>query len=384
MLGTGDYAVVIADWRARRMVWQSGERTIISATWGRERSEKSKADVKVVAPPHIADAVEPWMHTISLYRGGELVWHGIITRVSATAGVIDIDAADGAEFFHRRRVPLARAWAQHDATQVMRTMVEDACGHADATGLVEGMVTRESRVWITAGWTPSECMVIDAIDELVDQGLVWTVSAGRLLVGPVGSARTTAQLADRDFDGALTVVKDGAGVVTDVHVQGKGVWAQHMVEDSPLGSVQAIEKADSAVHEDEARNVAKRIVGESSVTPRKLVVPSGARLLPSAPVRINELVPGARVPVASTQTGITVAATLAVKEVKVDVDDGGETVNVTLSEIHVTDEVTSMPDPGLIDMRSPYEKELAKSNHSGAGSGAKKDEDPNEIGTAPA
>lgn len=384
MLGTEDYAVAVTDWAAGRLVWQSDERSIISAAWGRERSEMSKAECRAVVPPHIADRVEPWMHTLTIYRGGRVVWHGVIVRVTATAGVLDIEASDGSVFFARRRVPIGRTWAQHDATQVMRTMVEDACGFADAAGLVEGMATMESRVWVTAGWTPAECMLVDVVDELVDQGLVWTVAAGRLLVGPIGATHTSAPLSDRDFGGELSVVKDGGQVVTDVHVQGKGVWGQHMAEASPLGLVQAIEKADGVVHEDEARQVAERIVAESSVTPRRLVVPSGARLLPTAPISVEELVPGARVPVSSSQTGVTVAAVMAVKEVSVSVDDDGEDVKVTLSETHVTDRVTDMPDPGLIDMRSPYEKELAKNHASGAGSGAARGEQPDEIGTAPA
>lgn len=383
-LGVGDYAVVVTDWAAGRVVWQSPDRGLRKADWGRELSEVSKATVQVHVPLHIADRVEPWMHCLTVYRAGEVVWHGVVMQVTATASGMAIVGWDGSGFFSRRRVPLARSWAQHDATQVMRTMVEDACGFADATGLVEGIVTRESRVWVTAAWTPAECMLDDVVDDLVKMGLVWTVVAGRLLVGPVGAQHTTATLSDRDVDGDFTVVKDGAEVVTDCHVQGKGVWGQWMAESSPLGLVQGIEKADGAVREEECVQMAKRVVKDASVTPRRLVVPSGARLLPSAPVGIDELVPGVRVPVSSRQTGVVVSSVMQVREVQVSVDSGGEDVKVTLGETSVTQEVTEMPDPALIDMRSPYEKEQASKTNTSTGSGAKQDEDGATVGTAPA
>lgn len=383
-LGVADYAVSVTDWRAGRIVWQSPDRGLRKADWGRESTEVSKATVQVHVPSHIADRIEPWMHCLTIYRAGDVVWHGVVMQVTATASGMSIVGWDGAGYFSRRRVPLARSWAQHDATQVMRTMVEDACGPMDATGIVEGIVTRESRLWVTDSWTPSECMLDDVVDALVKMGLSWSVVAGRLLIGPVGAQHTTATLSDRDLDGDFTVVKDGAEVVTDCHVQGKGVWGQWMDGDSPLGLVQAIEKADGLVREGECIQMAERVVKDAGLVPRRLVVPSGARLLPTAPVSIAELVPGVRVPVSSSQTGVTVASVMQVREVSVSVDSGGEDVKVTLSETSITHEVTDMPDPAEIDMRSPYEKELASKANTGTGSGAKQDEDGATVGTAPA
>ena len=127
--------------------------------------------------------------------------------------------------------------------------------------------------------------------------------------------------------------------------------------------------------------MAERIVADGAVTPRRLVMPSSARLLPTAPVALEELMPGVHVPVASSQTGVTVASTMAVKSVSVSVDDDGESVNLGLVEPPVTDEVRELPDPALIDMRSPYEKEQAKSSANGSGGGRKDDE---KVGVAPA
>ncbi|MDO4610954.1 hypothetical protein [Corynebacterium sp.] len=371
---------MVADWRARRIVWQTAGSGLVSLEWGREQSEMSKAKVVAAVPGDVAGLLEPWAQTVTIFREGRVVWHGVVVTVTAVAGQVTISAADGAAFFSRRRVPLARLWQQHDATQVMRTMVEDACGPLDATGMVSAITTRESRIWVTASYTPSECMLDDVVDELVKQGLVWSVVAGRLLIGPVAAQHTTALLSDRDIDGQMQVVKDGSAAVTDVHVVGKGVWGQ-AGEVSPLGLLQSIEKADGAVRAEECRRMAERIVADGAVTPRRLVMPSSARLLPTAPVALEELMPGVHVPVASSQTGVTVASTMAVKSVSVSVDDDGESVNLGLVEPPVTDEVRELPDPALIDMRSPYEKEQAKSSANGSGGGRKDDE---KVGVAPA
>lgn len=381
MLGSGDYAVVIGDWQAGRMYWQSPEGALIEVDWSRELNEMSKASARITAPDSVINGIEPWAHTMGIYRNGSLVWFGIIVQTTAKAGVVEIEAADGAKFFKHRRVPLHRLWQQHDATQVMRTHVEDACGYLDACSMVENLVTHESRIWVNASYTPSECMVDDVIDDLVEQGLVWTINAGTLIIGPLPGQYTTAQLSDKDLSGEFTVIKDGSDVVTDCHVKGKGVWGQFR-EDSPLGLVQSIEKADGAVREEECQQQAERRVKESAVTPRRLVIPNDSQLLPTAPLSIGELVPGVKVPIASTVTGINVASIMAVKSVKVNVSDKGEQVKVTLTETKVTNEVTSMPDPAKIDMRSPWEKELASKNHSGAGSGEKQDTE--QVGRPPA
>lgn len=382
MLGAGSYEVVATDWQAKRVVWQSTSSAVASVKWNREKNEVSQAEVEAVVSPAVADRLEPWLHTLTIYRDGLLVWHGIIVRTVAGSRRVRIAARDGSVFFDRRRVPIGRTWFNHDATQVMRTMVEDACGYQDATGLVDNLAALESRIWVTSTYTPSECLVAEAVDDVVKQGLVWCVSSGRLLIGPIGAQRRTGILSDHHLDGNVTVVKDGMETVTDAHITGKGVWGQWAAEESPLPLLQSLGKADGAISQEDCEEVARREVEDASVTPRRLAMPSSARLLPTAPVSIEDLVPGVVVPVSSTQTGIRVASDMSVREVSVTADDGGESINVTLSEIHVTDRVTFLPPPSEPDYRSPWEREQESRNTTGAGSGGDKDEEP--VGTAPA
>lgn len=378
-LGSGRYAVVVSEWSGR-IVWQSAARGLQSVSWGRERCEMSKAQVEALIPALVVDRLEPWVHLLTVYRDEALVWHGVVTRVEVTGERVRLDAADGSVFFSRRRISINRAWDQHDATQVMRTMVEDACGHLDATGLVEGIATRKSRVWVTASWTAGESMVESVVQDLADQGLVWTVAAGRLLIGPVAATHTTAQITDRDLDATMTIVKDGSEVVTDALVMGKGVWGQWAAEDSPVGLLQSIEKADGFVRGHECVEHAQRLVEDSKVAPRRVELPGGSRLLPSVAVEMAELVPGVRVPVASRQTGVVVGSLMQLTKVDVSMDSGGEKVSVTLKEVSSTDDVSSMPDPKEGDLRSPYERELERTRKVGLGGVVPSDDGP---GVAP-
>lgn len=374
MLGSADYAIVIGDWRARRMVFQTAESQLVSVGWGRELCAMSKATAEFICDPLIANRFEPWAHTLTVYRNQRVVWHGIITKVTAKAGQIVVEAGDGARFFKARRVPGHRVWLQHDATQVMVTHVEDALSLYDACAVTENMATHESRIWFNGEYRPSECMVQEVVDDLTEQGLVWTFGAGTLIIGPVLKDKRLAQLADKDFDGDFTVVKNGDEVVTDAFVQGKGVWGQWGVE-SACGLVQSIDKADGSVRAEECENQARQIVEDYRVAPRRLTSGGGVRLLPTAPVVIEELIPGVTVPIASSAAGVTLAANLCLSKLDVDVDDGGESVKVTLDEKSVVFDPESMPDQAQYDFRSPYEREQEKKERDGIGSGAASDED---------
>lgn len=380
MLGAGDYGVTLTEWSGR-ILWQSTDTKLNKLSFSRELSEVSQASLEAQMPEDIANLIEPWVYRLSVYRNDVLVWHGAVTKVRSVGRSVKLEAADGAVMFDRRRIPLNRTWRQHDATQAMQTMVEDALGYLDPVDLVDNLIAYESRIWVTSHYVAGEAMVADAVADFVDQGLVWTVAAGRLLVGPVGARRTTAQITDRDFDGEVAIIKDGTEMVTDALVVGKGVNAIYTAGVTPYGMLQTIEKDDGAVREYECEQAAKRLVEDFRQAPRSIEVSGSSRLLPSAPVSIEELIPGVRVPVASNQTGITVGSTMQLTKLDVDVSDSGETVKITLEETSVVDTPSELPDPAEMDWRSPYERELASQ---GASTGGKDEEDSTDLPVPPA
>lgn len=380
MLGAGDYGVTLTEWSGR-ILWQSTDTKLNKLSFSRELSEVSQASLEVQMPEDIANLIEPWVYRLSIYRNDVLVWHGAVTKVRSVGRSVRLEAADGAVMFDRRRIPLNRTWRQHDATQAMTTMVEDGLGYLDPVDLVDNLIAYESRIWVTSHYVAGEAMVADAVSDFVDQGLVWTVAAGRLLIGPVGARRSTAQITDRDFDGEVAIIKDGTEMVTDALVVGKGVNAIYTAGPTPYGMLQTIEKDDGAVREYECEQAAKRLVEDLRQAPRSIEVSGASRLLPSAPISIEELIPGVRVPVASNQTGITVGSTMQLTKLDVDVSDSGEAVKITLEETSVVDEPSELPDPAEMDWRSPYERELASQ---GASTGGKTEEEPTDLPVPPA
>lgn len=380
MLGSGNYGVTVSEWSGR-IIWQSTDTKTNKVDFSREYSETSQASLTAVMPRDVADLLEPWIYRLSIYRNDVLVWHGVIVKVRATGLVVEIEAADGSVMFSRRRIPSNRTWRQHDATQAMKTMVEDGLGFLDPTKLVDNLVAYESRIWVTSHYVAGEALVADAVDDFVEQGLGWTVTAGRLLIGPVGARRSTAQITDRDFDGEVSIIKDGSEMVTDALVIGKGVNAIYTAGITPYGMLQSIEKDDGAVREYECEQAAKRIVDDFKVAPRRIEVSGASRLLPTAPVTLEELIPGVRVPVASTQTGFTIGSTMQLTKLEVDVSDSGEVIKITLEETSVVDEPAELPDPAELDWRSPYEQELASQ---GATTGGKTEEEPGDLPVPPA
>lgn len=380
MLGAGDYGVTLTEWSGR-ILWQSTDTKLNGLSFSRELSEVSQASLEAQMPEDVANLIEPWIYRLSIYRNDVLVWHGAVTKVRSVGKSVSLEAADGAVMFDRRRIPLNRTWRQHDATQAMQTMVEDGLGYLDPVDLVDNLIAYESRIWVTSHYVAGEAMVADAVSDFVDQGLVWTVAAGRLLIGPVGARRSTAQITDRDFDGEVAIVKDGTEMVTDALVVGKGVNAIYTAGVTPYGMLQTIEKDDGAVREYECEQAAKRLVDDFQQAPRSIEVSGASRLLPSAPISIEELIPGVRVPVASNQTGITVGSTMQLTKLDVDVSDSGETVKITLEETSVVDEPSELPDPAEMDWRSPYERELASQ---GASTGGKTEEDSTDLPVPPA
>lgn len=358
MLGTSLYDVILTD-KAGRPVWQSNDRSLQEVEWTREYCEPSKATATFTAPRHVAEALEPWMHKMSVYRqdGDVLVWHGIVRQVRATRRQLVVTAFDGAVYFGKRRVAQPRKYLNRDASQVARDVIQDALGADDPLEVASTLVAGESWLWQTIEVPVATKMVSDIIGDLADSGLAWTVSAGRMILGPLPAEHTTLQFTDNHWTAEIEVIKEGADCLTDVMVVGKGVRGYFADGDSVVGRLQTVDKQDGAVREDECIAAARRIVEEFKYPPRTISLPSDARLSPSAPVDINELIPGIHIPVSSNQTGIVVGSTLALESVKVKADQSGEQVSVTLMEIPSSSDMSLLPPAVEEDYSSPYDQE---------------------------
>lgn len=344
-----------------RVIWQAGEEGMTDWSFNRELCGISEAKITLPSNPALAGRVEPWLHALTIYADLEPVWHGVVMHVSSQKGRLVISASDGAAFFKRRRLPSGRTWDQADAAQVMAQVVTDGMGVSDPLHVVDHMHSLDSRIWVVVDEAANTVLIDDVISDLTSAGLEWTFFAGSLLIGPVAARATLPTLTDAHLGGSVEVEKDGKDVVTDALVTGAGVWGQRALPDDRV-VIQSIEKGDKLVTAAECETRAESVLAERGVAPVTVSVSDGA-LLPSAPVSVNDLVPGVRVPVSSSQTGITVGALMMVESMSVD--SGKVKINLGTPTVSA-DERDEFPPAATMDHQSPWVQEQASKNQQAA------------------
>lgn len=355
-LGAKSYSIVLAE-RSGRVVFQSTEYNLDSVKWSREYCNTTSAVATFTASAYIANQLEPWVHTMAVWRGDILVWFGIVRKVRATATVLEVSAYDGSVYWGKRRTGQKRTYRNRDAAAVAQDVITDAIGIDDPLQQVEGLTMQNSLIWMTMEVPVALKLVKDVMEDLEKQGLAWTFSAGRLILGPIPAQHTTNQITDEHWSADIEVIKEGGDVVTDCLTVGKGVYGFYANRTTATGVLQSINKADSLVRQEECDSESQRVVAEALYAPRSIVVPSNSRLMPTAPVTMDELVPGVLIPVSSRQTGITVGSTMALKSVTVTSDSKGENVGITLMEIPSNTNASLMPPKVEEDYNSPYDRE---------------------------
>lgn len=360
VLGTPVYGVTISEPTGRVVYQNSGGFT--GWEFHRELCEPSTARLEVPFNPTLAGRLEPWLHVVTFYADEEPVWHGVVMQVEASAEGLVVEAVDGGAFFQRRRLSASRRFDQQDAARVMSVLVEDAMSVGDPLRVVDNMRLSESRVWVVVDEVANTKLVSDVLDDLAEAGLQWTFLAGTLLIGSVMAGHTTAMLSDRHLTGGVTVVKDGKDIVTDVLVQGEGTWAQRSIGDDRL-VVQAVEKSTNLKTEEACEARAEAVLLEQGVGPLRVEV-DASPLSPEAPVSLNELVPGVRVPVSSSQTGIPVGVVLMVESMSVA--DGLVTLTLGVPNAGLLERDEYPPEPSL-SHQSPYTIEQADKQNQSAG-----------------
>lgn len=335
----GDYTVALF---ARGGASQQGELfNAASLTWSRVLDDTSEA--QVVVPYQGPDCCEllgdawPWCNEIGLYRDELLVWQGPIETIVYGRETTTINAKD------------ITAWLAH---RVIRTLIDyssTGLGAADLTTIAETLVRQaltlddpnieQYLLTVLSGITGERkypangSYVYDELAELARTGVDFTTIGRRLIIaGEVPIARLPG-LVDEHFAGELQVVKDGRLSATAAVVVGKNVTGT-------AGGVGTCGLLETLATEQEILDQASATAEAASIVkagtfPITLQVPDGSLLDPSAPIGINELIPGVIIPVTSSETCYELAADLRLKRLQVAFDSEGERVAVSLVPVGV-------------------------------------------------
>lgn len=342
VLGCAERYDAVVHYQGGRHVWAHLD-GLTALNWGRKLDDYSEASVTVAKRDASRDCLaalgrtQNWAHELSIYRDRQLVWQGPIIQIDETRGQIVIDARDMLTWLDRRVIhPIGPAslpswrwhyhwWEARPAGEIIHKMLSDGfTGNYPDPGLFA-----HARIDIPG--TPlatTELMYGDTeyigtvVRDILPVGMDMFTLARKCYFIPEGYrlARAPYRLGQRHFLDDLTVRKIGLDTATrGVLVGGNvldhegnpmppfppAVEGQPELDHPPVrgaaggttgetgyGLIEKLSTSDNTTDDRVANGIAARIRAYGFPPPVALLVPDGARLDPSAPVSIGQLVPG--------------------------------------------------------------------------------------------
>jgi hypothetical protein len=311
-----------------------------SIKWGRKINDSSSAQIKIDLASGNAECcalarqLRTWGHQIRISRDGVLVWEGPITHLDYGGGNVVIDARDVSAWLARRVVRSVLDFRSgEDLSEIALQLIEHGLQRDDPNVLPYLMVTTSHISGERYYGTGEPKYILDELNELGRTGVDWTVIGRRIAVFPELSSATLLTLRQDDFMDELRVTEDGMNAATYAQVRGSGVVGSFGGESEFYGLLERAVAEDNILDQDTADRRAEAIVEAGSPVPLYITTAGQSRLACTAPVSINELVPGVRVTItlAAGEVCREVSTTMRLIGVDVDVSSGNETVSVNLT-----------------------------------------------------
>lgn len=340
---------------------------VTEVTWGRTADDISEAVVTLAkcGPCREIDDIHPWVHELTVYRDGEIVWQGPVRRIRDRIGqgTITVEALDIVSWIDRMANTFRVGYTSTAADGQGRrrgTIVYVAHNHLrlnleesslsvppDYPGIMDYVVAIEDRLPTikvekdgstdTAVWTE---FLGQMFREWASRGLHFT-TVGRSLVLRAWPDETTpaqARLSLADLVGEVEVVRDGDqaatyGFATTQQQQNisEGLTVGTGRVGTPYGRLDSIVR----VQEDEPTEADLLAAARSDIAgrypaPMVIQIPQSAQIAPQAPVRMDQLVPGERVDVFDDSSCFVLEQGFALSDMEVTWDGSRERVTVGL------------------------------------------------------
>ncbi|MGW3164841.1 phage baseplate protein [Streptomyces sp. NPDC001142] len=366
--------------------WRGGAQPFVSldsltaVSWARTINDISEASVTIATADVSADCcgqlgdVSPWVHELTIYRDGELVWQGPIQRIVMRRGSIVIEASDVFSWFDhlvntyrvtytsltaddqgRRRGPITyiaenhirlnlNAWtlADPDYPGVLPYIVRSDVGLLPIK--VEKDGSDNTTIWAE--------YLGDILREWTKRGLTWT-TVGRSLIlrgrRSLTGARATARLTLDHFAGDVEVIKDGTQGATygwATSQQGQNITDGRTLGTgktrTPYGRLDILVRIqEEQVTAGDLLEAARDAIAGRYPVPTVINVPDSAQLTPDAPVTVRQLVPGVRIDLLADELCAPIAQGFLLSDVEVSWSQGGEKVGIALIPLADVDEELS-------------------------------------------
>ncbi|MBO0820405.1 MAG: hypothetical protein J2P26_06095 [Nocardiopsaceae bacterium] len=334
-LGQPETYTVVAHWRGGAQTYAALD-GVSKVVWERRGGDVASAEITIAKRDAGAGccgalaSIEPWAHEITIYRDGSLVWQGPLVDIVEDRTTVTLTARDVTGWLDKRALRKditgsTQPWGKDgaDLILVMAWILLDALwreGERQDLNIIP---------WVTIlGWTGITYRIGDGTDStgetwrwaevnMGDQfrsiaalGAEWTVVGRRILMGPEPSTdtRPLVRLTDADFLADLEVNVAGLDTATWAYVEGGTRKNAQIAERISYGrhGVDATNRLEVLLKGSNwtDHGVLKRLATTylTAARPSLVVVkvPDQATLAATAPVRIEELVPGTRFDLAIT------------------------------------------------------------------------------------
>lgn len=322
-------------------------RAITDIRWSRELSEVSRCVLSggVSAAPDVLDRLRPLVHHLTVWRDSEMVWIGVLQAIEGDRDEFDIEAFDYSTFLWRTRSQSTKTWNDTDPTQIMgelwTSMYERHRLSSPPPAVFESTVQYDYQI------TKDAVRLEKPMKDLVKMGADWTIFRGRPVTLPTVRNKelvSPIMLADCDFAEQLKVRRDGTRFSNDILLRGKNYSASAVREVGEL-RVQDLVNINDLFGAANVQKAVDQLLARRSAIRIQVKVPSGATLHPTAPVTINELMPGVIFVVHTSLAG-GVAVERKLETVDVRQNRRGEEVSVTLGAVPLPPEAGTFEDGG--------------------------------------
>ncbi len=267
-------------------------------TWTRMLRNPSKCTL--VSPPvddsdRLPDIV-PWLHWISVWDGQEteLLWSGPILKARASRRGLTVEARDIGALLRRTWTPVSRRWEAADPATIASGLWDAMIRHHGIN--VDPIVRMDPEGDRFDFQAVGERDMLDVVmDQLVQFGLRWAVTAGIPVLGPMPTT-PVATLSETDFVGAdIGVLRDGSASYNNVLVRGGGAddLARTKVPMHGL-DLQTIVDIEDMFGVSNVARAAHQYARHTASIRTALDLPDGTVLDDDAPVTIGQLVPSTR------------------------------------------------------------------------------------------
>lgn len=323
-LGCSTHTYVVRD-RGGARVSASG--VLTSVDWHRVLDDVSTARVEVAGGTDCCGdlaGLRTWRQVLDIYRGDTFVWSGQITQIEWTVDGVKIDAVDIIGLLDRRVPHQDFSFSGTDLNEIARQLIEDALEPDDPGHTI----TVIGPAGVTGGrkYKTSVGQTADHLRDLAETGIDFTAVGNNIVLLPESFCGVVGRLSDTDTPEGLIVSEDGTALATKWYVAGESaeVLGSAGGTDPYYGLLERYIEQTSVTDSESAQEAAEAKLRVSSAAP-VFIDTQQVTLSPTAPVSIDQLIPGWCLDITSTATCRRITQRL--KIIGVDVSETGGSEN---------------------------------------------------------